>query len=256
MKSLLEESESTISSFNKSRVIRIVALKTGRVALHLKGNKNIENDSLDLSSLPFSILFRDEAILVINKPANLLSVPGLGCSEHSVQSLLSPLFPELRMVHRLDYATSGIMLMAMNKSASQHLNFQFRERTVRKMYHATVTGKIVKEGVVELPILQDPSNPMKNCVHRDGKASTSKFVRVNYNEESDESSVHLFPVTGRTHQLRVHMMAVGHPMIGDPKYAPEEIRTKSSRLHLHAATLTLQHPWSHELFTISAPCPF
>lgn len=206
---------------------------------------------------PISIVYQDEHIVVANKPEGLLSVPGR-LEEHydSLWSRLAKEYPELHVVHRLDMATSGLMLFALTKYAEKHIKKQFQYRLTHKIYYARVWGKVTdKEGMVDLPLICDwPNRPRQKVCYQDGKPSQTRYQVVK--RERHTTLVRLLPVTGRSHQLRVHMMALGHPIVGDEFYATEEARAFSNRLQLHSAELSFYHPKDNKLTSVFVPCDF
>ena len=188
------------------------------------------------------VLHADHEILVVDKPAGLLSVPGKG--DHLADCLMSRLagaFPQVLLVHRLDRDTSGVMVFGLTPSAQRNLQRQFERRRVKKTYVARVAGRVAEpQGTVDLPLIVDwPNRPLQKVCHDTGRPAVTDWVRVAAGE--DESRVRLHPVTGRSHQLRVHMLALGHPILGDPFYAPDTA-ADHPRMMLHAEELRLHHP--------------
>jgi len=208
------------------------------------------------------ILYQDDDIVVLNKTSGILSVPGrLPEHQDCLQNRVTRVLPTATIVHRLDMATSGIMLMALNKLAHVAISRQFEQRKTKKSYIARVFGKITDiEGSVNLPLICDwPNRPKQMVDHDNGKASLTHYSVLSYDELSSgqiTTLVELRPVTGRSHQLRVHMLALGHPILGDRLYAHEQALALSSRLKLHARNLAFSHPVTGELLCFSAPCPF
>lgn len=205
----------------------------------------------------YQLVHEDDYILVISKPSGLLSVPGKGerfkdCLESRVQKD----FPQARIVHRLDMETSGLMVMALNKDVHRILQLQFEKRKIHKTYIARVHGVMENdEGEVDYPLIVDwPRRPEQKVCYTDGKACLTKW-RV-LDRDSYVTRVELTPVTGRTHQLRVHMREIGHSILGDTMYATPEIEAMADRLQLHAHSLTLHHPDGGERMTLESPCPF
>lgn len=199
---------------------------------------------------PLKIVHEDAHLLVLNKPAGLLSVPGRG--EHLADCMASraiEMFPEALVVHRLDMDTSGIFVMALRKDVQAHIGKQFERRKTQKLYIADVWGMPEQEsGLVDLPLRCDWENrPRQMVCHEQGKASQTRWSVID--EHAHGARLRLEPITGRTHQLRVHMMALGHPILGDCFYAHKDARAAASRLHLHAQSLTLHHPESGDLIT-------
>lgn len=208
------------------------------------------------------IIFQDKDIVVLNKSSGLLSVPGrLPEHQDCLQNRVQRVLPTATIVHRLDMATSGIMIMALNKPAHVAISRQFEQRKTKKSYIARVFGKVAEiEGSVDLPLICDwPNRPKQMVDHDNGKQSLTNYSVLDYSTLSsgDESTlIELRPVTGRSHQLRVHMLAIGHPILGDRLYAHEKALTVSPRLQLHARNLSLTHPATGELLCFVAPCPF
>jgi tRNA pseudouridine32 synthase/23S rRNA pseudouridine746 synthase len=208
------------------------------------------------------IIFQDEDIVVFNKSSGLLSVPGrLPEHQDCLQNRVQRVLPTATIVHRLDMATSGIIIMALNKPAHVAISRQFEQRKTKKSYIARVFGKVADiEGSVDLPLICDwPNRPKQMVDHDNGKQSLTNYSVLSYSTLSsgDESTlIELRPVTGRSHQLRVHMLALGHPILGDRLYAHEKALTVSPRLQLHARNLSLTHPVTGELLCFVAPCPF
>jgi tRNA pseudouridine32 synthase/23S rRNA pseudouridine746 synthase len=203
------------------------------------------------------IVYQDNDLVLLNKPSGLLSVPGKAL-EHAdcLQARVQRVFPSATVVHRLDMATSGLMLMALNKPAHRHISKQFELRQTHKTYQAIVFD-IVKEdsGEITLPLICDWPNRPKQMVdfERGKKAFTKWQVLERYH---NTTRVELSPVTGRSHQLRVHMLSMQHPIIGDRLYAHTEALALADRLHLHAMTLRFKHPVSEENLHFHSPVPF
>lgn len=205
---------------------------------------------------PLTVLHQDEDLIVVSKPSGLLSVPGKDpahqdCLEYRVKLL----FNNALLVHRLDMDTSGVMLFAGNSNAQRHLGLQFEKRYLNKTYEALVWGAPQNEGVVELPLIVDwPNRPLQKVCHETGKkAETSWQVIEKYEKYS---RVLLQPKTGRSHQLRVHMKEIGHPILGDRFYADGEVLEASDRLSLHSKSIRLRHPTGGEWVTFEDPTPF
>lgn len=208
------------------------------------------------------ILYQDDCLLVLNKQSGLLSVPGkhpehADCLEARAQSVIA----DALLVHRLDMETSGVFIMARTKQAQRHLGFQFEKRNAKKTYIARVSGHIVEpSGTVDLPLICDWPNRPKQIVDYEKGRQAITYWRVLKRETSPSglmaSRLMLTPQTGRSHQLRVHMLAIGHAILGDGLYAsPKEIAA-ADRLQLHAETLTIMHPVNKEFITFTAPAPF
>lgn len=191
---------------------------------------------------PLVILHEDAQILVVDKPAGLLSVPGRG--EHFADCLITRVqaaFPQALLVHRLDRDTSGVIVFALTPHAQRHLGLQFEKRTTKKTYVARVSGRLEpKTGTVDLPLIVDWENrPRQMVCHETGKPAVTDWRVLKY--EAEATRVRLMPRTGRSHQLRVHMLAIGHPILGDPLYAAGEARDHD-RLMLHSEELRIKHP--------------
>lgn len=208
------------------------------------------------------IIFQDDDIVVLNKASGILSVPGrLPEHQDCLQNRVQRILPNATIVHRLDMATSGLIIMALNKAAHIAISRQFEQRKTQKIYLARVFGILeAKTGSVDLPLICDwPNRPKQKVDHENGKQSLTHYKVVSQNDKADHqasSLVELTPITGRSHQLRVHMLAIGHPILGDKLYAHERALSMSKRLQLHALTLSLFHPTTKEAITFSAPCPF
>ncbi|EPG0369817.1 bifunctional tRNA pseudouridine(32) synthase/23S rRNA pseudouridine(746) synthase RluA [Photobacterium damselae] len=203
------------------------------------------------------VLHLDRDIIAVNKPSGLLSVPGRDPAHYdSIYSRVLRDHPKSQIVHRLDMTTSGLIVLAINKNAERHLKAQFRERQTHKVYYARVWGHLEQQhGSVDLPLICDwPNRPKQKVCYEEGKPSLTHYEVVRYEENA--TLVRLLPVTGRSHQLRVHMMAIGHPILGDRFYAHDEAREMAPRLQLHAAELTFAHPYTEEPMHIFAPCGF
>ncbi len=205
---------------------------------------------------PLDILYEDAHLLVANKPAGLLSVPGKG--PHLGDCLLSRLkavFPETLLVHRLDRDTSGVMVFARTPHAQRHLGLQFEKRMTRKTYVARVWGvPSEKSGTIDLPLIVDwPNRPRQMVCHETGKPALTDWKRVKI--EGETARLRLWPKTGRSHQLRVHCMAIGHPILGDPLYATGPARA-FDRMMLHSEELRLKNPEGGHSMKFRSPAPF
>jgi tRNA pseudouridine32 synthase/23S rRNA pseudouridine746 synthase len=208
------------------------------------------------------ILYADDELLVIDKPAGLLAVPGRGPDKQDcVSARVQRLHADALVVHRLDMGTSGLMLMARGKAAQQTLSRAFAAREVHKTYQALVQGKPAAPpddswGSIDLPILLDwPQRPKRIISMEAGKPSTTRW-RVLGHDGPARTRVEMEPVTGRSHQLRVHMLAIGHPILGDPLYFLGDSAAASSRLLLHACRIVFAHPRTGKMLTFSSPSAF
>lgn len=225
----------------------------------------ISNSSLDL-------IYQDDCLLVINKPAGLLAVPGRGADKRDcLSSRLQREFPDALVVHRLDMSTSGLMVFARGAEMQRRLSKMFQGREVKKRYAALVTGRLEPEaGEVDLPIVADwPNRPLRKIDAESGKPSLTRYraLQVEARGHSEHSPINGFagngffeatrvelkPVTGRTHQLRLHMSAIGHPILGDALYGDA---ASAPRLMLHATRLDFLHPLTGTPLLFVCPPPF
>lgn len=206
---------------------------------------------------PLAVLHRDDDLLLVDKPSGLLSVPGKTAAlRDCLEARVRATYPQALTVHRLDLGTSGVMVFAMNRRAQRILGGQFERRIVRKTYHARVAGRLAEdEGRIDLPLTADwPLRPKQRVCHRTGRAAVTIW-RV-LAREAGTSLLDLRPETGRSHQLRVHLQAIGHPILGDALYDSGETREGVSRLQLHATELSLRHPADGSWFRCRSPRPF
>lgn len=205
---------------------------------------------------PLELLHDDAQLLAVSKPAGLLSVPGRGA--HLADCLLTrvrAVFPDALLVHRLDRDTSGVMVFALTPHAQRHLSQQFAGRTARKTYLACLQGLLEpKNGTVDLPLIVDwPNRPRQMVCHETGKQAQTDWRVLRH--EGDSTRVRLTPKTGRTHQLRVHMLALGHPILGDPLYARGAARAYP-RMMLHSEELRIKQPDSGIALKFRVKAPF
>lgn len=205
---------------------------------------------------PLDILHDDHEVLLVNKPSGLLSVPGKG--EHLADCLIArvqAVFPQALLVHRLDRDTSGVMIFGLTPHAQRHLGLQFEKRQTKKTYVARVAGEMSeKTGTVDLPLIVDwPNRPKQMVDHENGKQAVTDWRVIRSGQ--GETRVRLMPKTGRSHQLRVHMLALGHPILGDPFYATGDARDYP-RLMLHSETFQFRHPDGGQGTRITAKAPF
>ena len=196
------------------------------------------------------VLYNDHDLLVVNKPSGLLSVPGKGPDKQDcLWTRLQTQHPGALVVHRLDQATSGLMVFALNPATQRALSMAFEARQVDKQYLAWVEGVLPVSGdwqTIDLPILLDWPNRPVHIIDASGKPSVTRWRCVQQHATLPGSLLELQPQTGRTHQLRVHLKAIGHPIWGDALYAPPEVQARAPRLLLHAQSLALQHPLTHQ----------
>lgn len=216
-----------------------------------------------------AVLFEDADLLVLNKPAGLLAVPGRGPDKQDCLSARAQaVWPDALVVHRLDMATSGLVVMARGLQAQRHLGLAFEKRRVYKRYIAVASGELVNHvpdngwNTIDLPLLVDWLNRPRSIVNlENGKPSTTRW---RLSPEGQYPGAHtgiatrveLEPITGRSHQLRVHLQAIGHPIVGDPLYAAPDAPARAERLLLHAQAIEVPHPSTGERLRFEAPCPF
>jgi tRNA pseudouridine32 synthase/23S rRNA pseudouridine746 synthase len=209
----------------------------------------------DPPDTPLQFLHEDAAILVMDKPAGLLTVPGkLEGRQDSLLTRLQAARWDALLVHRLDCDTSGVIIFARTKQAQGFLGQEFEQRRAQKTYIARLQGVLADDsGTVDLPLGSDWDYRPRQKVTPDGRPAQTDWQVIA--RSADETRVRLTPHTGRSHQLRVHMLALGHPIVGDKIYAPDTV-TSHPRLMLHAETLSLHHPVTKDRVSFSAPVPF
>ena len=218
-----------------------------------------------MSLKPLDVVYADTGIVVLNKPSGLLAVPGK-TSDLCLSLQVQAQFPDAVIVHRLDMATSGLMVMARGIAAQRVLNDHFAMRRVHKRYAAIASGDCSApvepasaEGwqSIDLPIIVDwPNRPLRKIDFETGKPSSTRWRCVAYDAATNTSRLELEPLTGRSHQLRVHLQAIGHPILGDALYAPSAIAAASTRLLLHATELGFAHPSNAEWISFTSPDDF
>ncbi len=197
---------------------------------------------------PLSLIYADDALLVFDKPSGLLAVPGRGADKQDCLSArVQAQYPDALIVHRLDMATSGLMLLARGAEMQRRLSQAFAAREVHKRYLAVVAGRLEAPaeewGSIDLAIAVDwPRRPRRIVDRARGKPSLTRWRVLGYDASNQSTRVELEPVTGRSHQLRVHLQALGHPILGDALYAPLEVQVRAPRLLLHACVLRFRHP--------------
>jgi len=203
----------------------------------------------------FELIYQDSSLLVANKPAGLLAVPGRGADKQDcLVARVQAEFPDALTVHRLDMATSGLILFARGAEMQSRLSLLFQQRLIEKRYIALVAGKLAPgAGEIALPLIADwPNRPRQKVDHDIGKPSLTRYRLVDYDPDSDTSHVELEPVTGRTHQLRVHLAASGHAIVGDALYHGRP----AERLMLHACLLSFAHPLAGQPLILTSDPPF
>jgi len=205
------------------------------------------------------LIYRDDSLIVVNKPAGLLAVPGRGADKQDCMvNRVQAEFSDALIVHRLDMATSGLLLFARGAEMQRRLSQMFREREVQKRYVAVVSGRLEPlAGEIDLPLIGDwPNRPRQKVDSAIGKPSLTRYRVLGYEKPVhlglvEATRVELEPVTGRTHQLRVHLAAIGHPIVGDALYGAE-----AQRLLLHASLLGFTHPLSGKRLSLASDAPF
>ncbi len=201
----------------------------------------------------------DADLLVVDKPSGLLSVPGRGPGmDDNLASRVQARFPGALTVHRLDMDTSGLLVMARNPAVHRALGRLFELRQVEKEYIAVVAGRVDdSEHSIALPLIADwPNRPRQMVDFAQGKPALTHLEVLSHDAASDTTRVRLLPETGRSHQLRVHLQAIGHPILGDDLYAPPDILAQAPRLLLHAAALGFRHPVSGAWLIVKSEPPF
>lgn len=206
----------------------------------------------------WSLVYQDDDLLIVNKPARLLTVPGRHpANRDCLISRVQLEFPQAQVVHRLDYDTSGLLVLPLNKLALSAISKQFQARTVEKTYQALVSGVLAGSGSIDLPIAADPARrPLYKICRTDGKPSTTLYQSLHFDAQLQQSRLDLSPVTGRSHQLRLHLASIGHAILGDEFYASQAIQQAAARLCLHAWSLKLQHPRDGRLLEFCCEVPF
>jgi tRNA pseudouridine32 synthase/23S rRNA pseudouridine746 synthase len=209
--------------------------------------------------MQLSPLFEDDALLAFDKPAGLLAVPGRGADKQDcLWTRVRSRWPDALVVHRLDMATSGLMLFARGAQTQRRLSRDFAARRIHKHYVALADGRVpTAAGRIELPLSADwPRRPLQKVDADQGKPALTDWQMIGFDATLQATRLELQPHTGRTHQLRVHLAAIGHPILGDALYAPPEVQARAPRLMLHAEALTLLHPLSGAPLHLRCPAPF
>ena len=217
-------------------------------------------------SIDFEVVFEDDSVIVVSKPSGLIVHPGSGIANGTLVNGLAAQFPDLReigdptrlgLVHRLDKGTSGLLIVARTPEALENLKFQMQERHVHRQYFAIVAGHVESnKGVVDAPLGRDPKNPLKRAVINSGKyARTHYEIDQKYESPFKVSMLNCRLETGRTHQIRVHLAAIGHPVLGDELYGGRTSFNIDNRLALHAQMLTFLHPKTKNLMNFESPLP-
>lgn len=207
---------------------------------------------------PLSVLYEDDDLIVINKPAGLLSVPGrLAEHQDSAYLRILAIYPQAKVTHRLDMATSGILLFAKHRDAEVAVSKLFQARSVKKNYVALVQGELTGEGSIEVPLIADwPNRPKQKVDFEIGKPAKTLYQQLDYDAKQDISRILLEPITGRSHQLRVHLAHIGHPITCDKLYHPSPSSSSLSQMALHASYLGFIHPLQDHHLTLQSAVPF
>lgn len=206
--------------------------------------------------------YADHTLLVLDKPSGLLAVPGRGVDKQDcLAARVQARYPDALVVHRLDMATSGLMVMARGAAAQRELSKAFAARAVTKRYIAVVAGRLdvpsEEWGIIDMPIAVDwPRRPLRIVDRIHGKPSLTRWRVLGADETGAGTRVELEPVTGRSHQLRVHLRELGHPILGDALYAPPDVQARAGRLLLHAWSLRFAHPLTGDALAFESPAPF
>ena len=206
--------------------------------------------------MTLEIIYQDDYLIAVNKPGGLLSVPGIGgANQDSVATRMLAINPEVKIVHRLDCHTSGIMLLAVGIKMQRELSRQFHDRKINKQYVAEVRGVLnEQQGVIDVPMRGDPDDRPRQIIDNEqGKSASTQWQVISI--EGDRTRLLLKPITGRTHQLRIHCISIGHIIIGDTLYG-DDIEKQEQRMLLHAETISLFHPATGEPISLTAPCDF
>ena len=218
------------------------------------------------TSIDFGVVFEDDSVIVINKPSGLIVHPGSGIANGTLVNGLAAHFPDLRkigdpirlgLVHRLDKGTSGLLIVARTSEVLDNLKFQMQKRQVHRQYFAIVAGHVESDkGVVDAPLGRDPKNPLKRAIIQNGKyARTHYEIDQKFESPFKISTLSCRLETGRTHQIRVHLAAIGHPVLGDELYGGRTSFNISNRLALHAQMLTFTHPKTNNEMSFESPVP-
>lgn len=205
-----------------------------------------------------NVCYEDESILVIDKPSGLLSLSGKNpLNSDSVHSRLVKQWPEVLMVHRLDFGTSGLIVIARSKAVATSLNRQFQAKTIQKKYQAILSGNVTPDkGEICAAIARDDENFPKMKISSEGKEAITRYRVIDRDKEQSTTRVEYKPETGRTHQLRIHSAYIGHPILGCDIYGNEQTESQATRLLLHATQLCFDHPESGEPLIFDSPSPF
>ena len=268
-------SRSKVSDLISKRLIlrNGIPIKKGSEIVHLNDEISMPNlvgeaveEIASDESIDFEVIFEDDSVIVVSKPSGLIVHPGSGIANGTLVNGLAAQFPDLReigdptrlgLVHRLDKGTSGLLIVARTPEALDNLKFQMQERHIHRQYFAIVAGHLESnKGVVDAPLGRDPKNPLKRAVINSGKyARTHYEIDQKYESPFKVSMLNCRLETGRTHQIRVHLAAIGHPVLGDELYGGRTSFNSENRLALHAQMLTFLHPITSNLMHFESPLP-
>ena len=268
-------SRSKVSDLISKRLIlrNGIPIRKGSEIVHLNDEISMPNlvdeaveEIASDESIDFEVVFEDDSVIVVSKPSGLIVHPGSGIANGTLVNGLAAQFPDLReigdptrlgLVHRLDKGTSGLLIVARTPEALDNLKFQMQERHVHRQYFAIVAGHVESnKGVVDAPLGRDPKNPLKRAVINSGKyARTHYEIDQKYESPFKVSMLNCRLETGRTHQIRVHLAAIGHPVLGDELYGGRTSFNIENRLALHAQMLTFLHPKTRNLMNFESPLP-
>ncbi len=268
-------SRSKVSDLISKRLVlrNGIPIKKGSEIVHTNDEISMPNlvdeavEEIDSDeSINFEVVFEDDSVIVVSKPSGLIVHPGSGIANGTLVNGLAAQFPDLReigdptrlgLVHRLDKGTSGLLIVARTPEALDNLKFQMQERHVHRQYFAIVAGHVESsKGVVDAPLGRDPKNPLKRAVINNGKyARTHYEIDQKYESPFKVSMLNCRLETGRTHQIRVHLAAIGHPVLGDELYGGRTSFNIENRLALHAKMLTFLHPKTKNLMNFESPLP-
>ena len=268
-------SRSKVSGLISKRLIlrNGIPIRKGSEIVHLNDEISMPNlvgeaveEIASDESIDFEVIFEDDSVIVVSKPSGLIVHPGSGIANGTLVNGLAAQFPDLReigdptrlgLVHRLDKGTSGLLIVARTPEALDNLKFQMQERHVHRQYFAIVAGHVESnKGVVDAPLGRDPKNPLKRAVINSGKyARTHYEIDQKYESPFKVSMLNCRLETGRTHQIRVHLAAIGHPVLGDELYGGRTSFNIENRLALHAQLLTFLHPITSNLMHFESPLP-
>ena len=207
---------------------------------------------------PLNIVYEDDHLVVIDKPAGLLSVPGrLPEHQDSAYLRILDIYPAAKVTHRLDMATSGLLMFAKHRDAEVAISKLFQSRKIKKNYVALVQGQVISDGIIEVPLIGDwPNRPKQKVDFELGKPAKTLYFPMQYDAITDTSRVLLEPITGRSHQLRVHLAHIGHAILRDQLYHPVPFSSPLDRMALHASYLSFMHPVTGQILDIHCDVPF